>query len=214
MIDTDATPIDCPGCGAQGRGLLWRGLCVLCDECSNDSPDEVSRSAAADSWKRQVPPQYRAAIPTRVPTTWRLGDMGLGLYGRPGTGKTCAAAVIAQRCNLRIVWVTGMQLRELATAAASADDREERNAAKQRLEFLTRIPLLVIDDISMVKMSEAFAPRLCDLLEQRRNNAKPVIWTANFGPGQLAQHFAKGCEEQLADSIERRLCQGFNLIQL
>ena len=84
-----------------------------------------------------------------------------------------------------------------------------RDAARAQWEHAMRVPLLVIDDISQGRMTEAWSAKLFDLLETRLGGGLPTLWTSQIPIFELK---AKICQQNggdiaQAEAITRRLSQ-------
>lgn len=224
--------VSCPQCGESfhraivywdGREIMAERGC-LCDDCESVRAAAVAaadaRAAHLERWRSRVPDDYHRAAPERVSDAirpileWKPADgcRRLGISGPPGAGKTMAVALVVRDLLMPFQWTNGFAARSLYTKAVTSE-QEERRAAGRAWMRLVETPLLVLDDVDKGNFTESWAPALFDLLESRNNQRLPTIWTANLGPGALAAKIGKRCGDQdMADAIERRLCQGAKLI--
>ncbi len=202
------------------REILAETPC-LCDEC--DAVARLQKAAQTAAERRQaycdkhIPADYHRAIAGKVPAAlrpllhWRptATETRLGITGSPGVGKSFAVALLVRALERKFVWLTGFAAKALYTRAVTSEDEERKPAAAQWLQLAT-VDLLVLDDIDKGNMTEAWANALYELLETRVSKLRPFIWTANHHPGPkgLAGKFAKCGDRNLADAIERRLCEG------
>lgn len=214
---TATEPIACPKCGKPG-GERWGSIPILCDDCSA-LPEPQKESEILRNWKRQVPAEYQSAAlaagsRARAALQWTPDQsLGLAIYGTPGMGKSTAVAMLTYTLGLRLSWVNGMRLREVATEMSMGDHTDDRAAAIGQWRWWERVPLLVIDDIDKARFTDAYTTRLYGLLETRRNKLLPIIWTGNLGPGALCRLIADGCGNvPLAQSVDRRLFQNFTIV--
>ena len=182
-------------------------------------PEPPQESQIIQNWKRQVPAEYRTGtLPPNSQVAPALDwtpdtSRGLALYGPPRIGKSTAVAMLTYTLGLRLSWVNGMRLRDVATEMSMGDHTDDRTAAVGQWRWWERVPLLVIDDIDKARFTDAYTTRLYGLLETRRNKLLPIIWTGNLGPGALCRLIADGCGNvPLAQSVERRLFQNFTIV--
>lgn len=216
----------CPLCGGSftreamifGGRELYANVPCLCPKCDADRARAVSSSKATfrELWERTVPEDYQSATPQQVPAALRdairwqplPNQKGLGIHGPSGHGKSHAMALLALHLEIPFEWITGAAMRQLATDAAMLDGRA-RDAARRRLSELRECRLLIIDDIAEVKFTEAWADRLFEVLEYRNSTRRLTCWTAQHGPGQIADRIAagRGVDPGTGEAIERRLCQ-------
>jgi DNA replication protein DnaC len=92
--------------------------------------------------------------------------------GPPGTGKSHLAQAIGQAAILqsyRVLYRETHQLLEELAEAAIDDTR------KQRMEFLTSVPLLIIDDLGMRKLPLTAAEDLLEIVMRRYERASTLL---------------------------------------
>lgn len=216
----------CPLCGGTftreavifGGRELGANIPCLCPKCDAARARQASNPKVSFRalWERTVPEDYQAATPQRVPAAlreairWRPlpNEKGLGIHGPTNHGKTHAMALLALNLQIPFQWITGAAMRQLATDAAMFQGRA-RDLARRRLSDLRECRLLIIDDIAEVKFTEAWADRLFEVLEYRNSTRRLTCWTAQHGPGQIADRIAAGrdVDPGTGEAIERRLCQ-------
>ena len=92
--------------------------------------------------------------------------------GPPGTGKSHLAQAIGQAAILqgyRVLYRETHQLLEELAEAAIDDTR------KQRMEFLTSVPLLIIDDLGMRKLPLTAAEDLLEIVMRRYERVSTLL---------------------------------------
>jgi len=92
--------------------------------------------------------------------------------GPPGTGKSHLAQAIGHAAILqgyRVLYRETHQLLEELAEAAIDDTR------KQRMEFLTSVPLLIIDDLGMRKLPLTAAEDLLEIVMRRYERASTLL---------------------------------------
>jgi hypothetical protein len=127
----------------------------------------------------------------------------LYLCGPVGTGKT-HAAVAALRLAIRVPRAVRWELttlsglheaRRLAQGRRNRGDDEGAQAA-----LYERADLLVLDDLGMVRESNDWAlEELWRLVDYRRRNWLPTIFTANFPTASLRTHFSEQIESRVME---------------
>ncbi len=212
----------CPGCGANVEfepcTFLPR-VVPLCDACEAKQTARVAAEKREGAWKRL----YRARLPEGYQFA-KLGEIrppfgailgwnpethpgGAGLIGEAGTGKSCALACLLWKRRTTFLWWSGTEARDAATEAATAD--KDREGAMRRWEAAMRVQILVLDDISQGRMTEAWSARLFDLLETRLAARLPTLWTSQIPLDRIRSKIARqnGHDEAQAAAISRRLGQ-------
>jgi DNA replication protein DnaC len=71
---------------------------------------------------------------------------------------------------------------------------------------LTKIPVLILDDLGAEKASEWVAETLYILIDDRYGNMKPTVFTSNYSPSELA--------ERLGDRIVSRIMEMCRIIEI
>ena len=152
-------------------------------------PDEQK---AAQAPKLNLPPGYTHAKWESVPDASRLRGMlrrlnnlphdqsewPLYMYGRPGTGKTCLAALIYAAYNRQPLWRRADELLiEIGTSRADG-----YGTLKTKLDGS---PCVFLDDLGVRPPTEAMTQALFDLMELRTR--RPLVIVSNHTPDALAK---------------------------
>ena len=187
------------------------------------TPEEEAALKAEDerreAWERfrrsGVPERYRAASLADCPQAvqdWAASIQGadkggwLVLAGSNGTGKTYAAAAVANANNARSVRFTTCQ----AILGEIYDSFSSPERAEAVLYRYTNCRLLVLDDFGKERVTGDSAQRFFRLIDSRWSNQKITVFTTNLTPQQLRQHFAQGGGADIAAAILDRLLDGRN----
>ncbi|MDI7740599.1 ATP-binding protein [Lysinibacillus fusiformis] len=68
------------------------------------------------------------------------------------------------------------------------------------IQTFKEIPLLVIDDIGVEKVSEWSEEMFTQILDERMTNFRPTVITSNFSINQLSKHYKMG---RVSNRIEK-----------
>ena len=98
--------------------------------------------------------------------------IGLLLWGPPGTGKSFAAACVANHLLQQEIPVRMIKLTQLLNCGF----REREDTLCQ----LLRVPLLIIDDYGMERETEYSLEIIFSLLDGRMESGRPLILTTNL----------------------------------
>jgi len=183
---------------------------VLCDDCEAATAALEASQRAEDrraAFLAGIPAEYRSASPERVPACFAQAKMArplrMGLIGPSGSGKSCAMAVHVIARGSPFVWLTVNELREITIKAAV-----HGGEWSAKLNRACAVPVLVIDDISQARFTEAFASTFYELLEIRNKNRLVVLWTSQKPLDALRAKIAAQCgDSDQSEAISRRLGQ-------
>ena len=190
-----------------------------CDDCAKIINQRVEVSRKREGWQnryaKSLPAGYHGATPTKVSAAltpalaWKATSHhgGVGIIGPSGFGKSSAIACLLYTLKEPFLWWSGTEARDAATEAASAD--RDREGARARWGLAMRISILILDDISQSRMTEAWSAKLFDLLETRMGAGLPTIWTSQIALTELREKIIRqnGGDLAQADAISRRLAQ-------
>lgn len=228
MTTSNLITAPCPNCGTPVEFEpcpVLRGIVPICDPCADVQQAKIDKEASERVWrlaKSKLPDDYHKAVPEQVPMwfadalRWRAADhpSGLGLIGPTGQGKSCTIACLLMQMKERFLWWSGTQARDAAIRAATAE--RDRAAARAEWDYAMRVPLLVLDDISQGKMTEAWSAHLFDLLETRISSRLPTLWTSQIDmPALREKIFNQNNRDQAqAEAITRRLAQHSRVLKM
>lgn len=221
MITTMKTG-KCPRCGNVHQYEpceLLPKIVPICDDCEARQTATWDQRQAAQRWEAlyrvRCPEGYAWAKQARIPASlapalrWDRTTHrgGIGLIGDSGLGKSCALACVVRGLRETFIWLSGTEARDAAIEAATAE--KGRDEARRRWVAAMRVPVLVLDDISQGKMTDAWSARLFDLLETRLSGGLPTMWTSQIPLDRLRGKIVaqNGGDSAQADAISRRLGQ-------
>jgi DNA replication protein DnaC len=182
-------------------------------------PHRVDYLMSSGSSYLPIPRRYATADPAHLIAALRdwTGESGVYLTGPVGTGKTYQAAALVKhafrvfdrqavndvhdpyymlgfRVARPVVWANVPGLLE--------DIRRSYDAPDALPENLTNAPLLVLDDIGAEKPSEWVEERLYCIVNERYENALPVIVTSNLTPAQLGDRVGARITSRLVEMCD------------
>jgi DNA replication protein DnaC len=175
-----------------------------------DPADIRLLNRAAITGEEIDPLEYKLTNPAKLPdaTAYEIAltaaedsDGGIILWGPTGAGKSralYAAARIASRCEL-IEVVSPAEIKRAATKADAWDTLRER---------LLDAEVVVIDDLSHARFSEAYAASLLELVESATANRRPRLFvTVQCTGSALVRKWAGNNPDlvETAQAIARRL---------
>lgn len=138
----------------------------------------------------------------------------LRFEGTKGTGKTHLAAAIALSLINKGVPVIFKSVADLFLDIRNTFKKGEKTE-EEILDVYKNVDLLVIDDIDKVKYTEWNVSILYQIINDRYENMKPMVITANNGNDDLVKIMTpeRGISD-IAESIVSRLCEDFTVITL
>ncbi|MFD4394697.1 ATP-binding protein [Kitasatospora sp. NPDC058478] len=210
----------------DARGIDLPGRGPVDDMPSPDEPGHpdyhhrIRAEFALARWTAAVPRRYANARIVTDPTVTAWAQQvatnpadarSLLLTGTTGTGKTHQAWAA-----LRMIAEAGPARYELiATTAADMYGRlrpgGSANGTEHELGRLTRVPLLLLDDLGSAKASEWVEEITYRLINERYNACRPTIFTSNYSTqaprDREGNVLGPGLDIVLGDRIVSRLTE-------
>lgn len=169
----------------------------------------------------RIPERYSEAkyedVPESIRTlvkAMRESKRGIYIHGGVGSGKTHIAYAVARKWNE----VTGRaphfwNTTELMQEIKDDFDRDAYSKKHTLENLMTTESLIVLDDIGVEKVSDWVLERFYLLVNRRYNEMRPIIFTSNYTPADLADKIGERtvsrivelCEVVKVDGIDRRL---------
>lgn len=115
----------------------------------------------------------------------------LYIYGAPGTGKTFLAAVMAQELLKQGKSVIFTDTPSLLDEMKSTFDRESESTLESVMLKLSKVDVLVLDDLGTETPTEWAVERLYLIVNARYNAQKMLIVTSNYDLQQAAEKLNK-----------------------
>lgn len=209
---------------------LWE--LTYCDGCKRELiQDRIDNIPKAMS-DAGVPMKY-VGMPYETPewTKTYIPSMSRGVFltGPSGVGKTVAA------CLMMREWMTywikqGKLLRTYDNPDSSIDNRwrfisfphfvmqlqnawrdESGKTALDRMENVSKIPFLIIDDLGAEKLTDYIRQAVYFLVNEREQWCRPSIITTNFSLKQLDDQFDSRISSRIAGTCDIREMRGPDL---
>lgn len=141
----------------------------LMDVKVRDSTFDKYQATADNAYALKVCQRYVSAFDTMMER-----NQGLLFYGNPGTGKTFAAACIANSLleNLHSVVMTSFV--KLIADLHGEDDEEGT------IQRINRCDLLIIDDLGAERSTDYALERVYNIVDSRYRARKPMLLTTNL----------------------------------
>jgi DNA replication protein DnaC len=147
----------------------------------------------------------------------------LGLIGTPGKCKSRIAHLLAVEYLESIttaskvpssIFVAGYQI---TAAVAKLHDYRDGGAyacdARDSLDQLHRVDLLLIDDIGKGGMAQALATEMLAVIDSRYSRQLPTIWTSNSRPEEIAAGMRGDFAEDMRGPFAGRLVESSKIFQ-
>jgi DNA replication protein DnaC len=215
--------ITCQECGfsfeTEQRNRFQQHTCDTCEEKKVVNA-ETDQRLLIEARRRQefllaVPPRYRDTDTERlrrespkimsVVDSYTYSDIGVGMAGRSGKGKTRAAVLILKKAQTEGKTICYLPAAGFSSHAGNQwnSDSKKRADSLRVIEKAHHVGILLLDDLGKARTTPTGEEALFSLLEYRHSHMLPTIWTSNSNAEQLAQMF---CEDK-TEAIMRRLTE-------
>lgn len=215
---------NCADCGTPYEYKIPKGFapptrCEACIERRNAKDDSRRRERLARELiaNASIPDRYlvfNGAIADKLNggdlLEWITARLGRSLWvgGSNGIGKTHTLCFVAVKAILerphtcRLVRASEWLRR---VAMLRTGDRNARIQAETLVRDVSRVDLVILDDIGKERLTETRAECLYDLIDERERNERPIWVTSNFSGAVLLRRLNDAGEHGYGDAILARL---------
>jgi DNA replication protein DnaC len=159
------------------------------------TPNKAATLAAARKWVAAI-----KASPSGAGNRLLIGSVGAGkTHLAVAIGRAVAEAGIAVKFGK----LASLMAEVKAGALDDTSDGEARVIAQ-----LSKVPLLIIDEVFPQAVSEKMWPRLFEILDNRWDNMKPTLMTTNLSREGLAQFLTERLVSRLTGPETVLVCDG------
>ncbi len=184
----------CEGCSGSfqvEKGMFEKHV-RRCPACIEKGDAEILEKEKArkikefdDGWKKICPASFQETDPEKLPCQqgykavmqWQPGSRGLILNGPTGRGKSRVAWLLLRR--LYYDRVKFIALNSLAGLNYAAKFSRSPEMVEEWVDELISVPILFMDDVFKIKLTESFESVLFSIVDQRTESKKPIIITSN-----------------------------------
>lgn len=211
--------LKCNACGAKLDTPMpdcvakWGGLCDACSDKQRAEDDaRIKREAeiaSLEGWRELCPEDFRECDPKKLPLPrflpivlrWPYGPRGLILHGSTGKGKSRCAWQLIKREYERGRRIVAVDHSAAYDYMAQFDRTDGRMIVALWIERLSKVSLLLLDDVFKAKFTDSFEQALFTIVSARCERKLPIIVTTN----DVGESLAKRMSTDRGTALVRRL---------
>lgn len=234
--DTRIIDANCEVCTAKitveqiAFGGIWLPSTLICDQCieKEQKKRELERLESIDqkytNWFEALCPnamletelqRLDQANLIQVMGFDRSSGRGLMLYGATGLGKTRMLWMLLKHITIHdrfcswLFYSSTSLAREL-TVSYSFDRTNLRQSPQELHHKLINIPILCIDDFGKERLTPRIESELFDIIRERTDELKPILFTSNFDGEKLIARFNDPYTAEPLIRRVREFCEGIH----
>ena len=179
---------------------MSKSMCVMSYNCEyrkrfmeeRRAVKELKLSAIPKKYIGKTLAHYKVDENNRDAVEWAKSFLeggaadSLYFYGRPGTGKTFLASIIAQELMKQGKTVIFSDVPALLTEIKRTF-KEENDATTSLIERLCKIDVLFLDDIGTENVTEWAVEQLYMIINSRYAQELPTVYTSNYSLNELVR---------------------------
>ena len=217
----------CKGCGQIFEGAsatmelmgvtvtMRENYCPTCQAEKEQAAREMTLGSTASrpKWKEVCPAAYQGFDMARLPESsratvekildWKWGAQGIGLIGESRAGKTFAIHEVIRRLyaqNLGVKLLSGTGF-AFGVASLKGDAREAL------INACIAVPVLLIDDIDKMKVTDRVEADLYHVIEERRKKLFPIFCTLNARGEELKAMMGDNAGAPIVNRLREDVCK-------
>lgn len=127
-------------------------------------------------------------------------EESLLIWGEPGNGKTLLAASVANAISKKGYVVVFQSVPELLRRIKSTFDQGNKETENLIIRALLECDLLILDDIGSERLTDWSEEKIYDIIDGRYRAKKPIFYTSNLIPKELAGQVDKRCYDRMLET--------------
>jgi len=216
---------------SEGGRWLEHVECLTCKREREKRLMHEARSKGVNHYREKIPKKYRmiddGGVTDIKHPDWinyeggkklahmrkwiNSGKDWAAIVGDGGYLKSRVMGVFAKDLAIKghlLHWVNGSNLNWANSARYGSGD--DKGTAWNAISKMKSADMLILDDLWKGSLNQSYFSVLYEILEHRSQHCKPMIWTANTHPNDIAQNIP----DDLRSPIVGRLIENTHLLEL